>query len=396
MRVLVLSRNYPNNIVTHLGLWVQRLVAAQARHHEVTVVSPSVYCPPGPLPEAFAKFKGVAPRRTEGTVEVLHPRFASGPGYSTYALEACSQYAAVVGRVARLHRQRPFDVVHGHFAYPDGVVAVQLARRLGIPAVITEHNFWRPWIDQHRLVKRQVKWAVGGAAALAVVSRAVRLNMEAVLRRSIDAEIVPVGVDGSFFGLKGGRPHDGTDRILYVGWLNEVKGVDVLLRAMTLLRERRPSARLVLVGGGVYRDTVVQERGLRKLASDLGLDDVVHFHGPLAPELVGRELRDADVVVVPSRRESCGAVILEALASGTPVVATRSGGPEDIVTTAVGGLAPVADPAGLADALDSVLNRRATFDPSALRQYALERFSWERLADRYSEIYQGARAGGPG
>jgi D-inositol-3-phosphate glycosyltransferase len=190
--------------------------------------------------------------------------------------------------------------------------------------------------------------------------------------------------------------HDGKDRIVYVGWLNEVKGVDVLLRALALLRERRPSARLVLVGGSLYRDEAPQERSLRKLATELGLDEVVRFLGPLAPEAVGRELRGADVVVVPSRRESCGAVILEALASGTPVVATRSGGPEDIVTEGVGGLVPVADPAGLAAALDSVLERRATFDPAALREYALQRFSWEHLADRYSRIYQGARAREPG
>lgn len=390
MRVLVLSRNYPNNVVTHLGLWVQRLVAAQGQRHEVTVVSPSVYCPPVPLPEAFAKFKGVVSRRTDGNVEVLHPRFVVGPGYSTYALEACSQYAAVARTVTRRHQSRPFDVVHGHFAYPDGVVAVRLARRLGIPAVITEHNIWWPWMDQHRLVRRQAAWAIGHARAVVVVSRAVRLSMEAVLRRPVDAEIVPVGVDGGLFGLKGERVHDATDRILYVGWLNEVKGVDVLLRAVALLRQRRPTVKLVLVGGSVYRSTAQQERGLRALALDLGLEDAVRFAGPLPPEAVSYELRDADVVVVPSRRESCGAVILEALASGTPVVATRSGGPEDLITAAVGELAPVGEPDALAAALDSVLGRRRNFDPATLREYALQHFSWGRLADRYVEIYRKA------
>lgn len=393
MHVLVLSRNYPNNVVPRLGLWVQRLVAAQSRRHELTVVAPSVYCPPLPLPESVAKFREVAGARMEGAVEVLHPRFISGPGYSTYALEATSQYAAVARRVAQLHRARPFDVVHGHFAYPDGVVAVRLGRRLGIPAVITEHNFWRPWMDEHRLVRRQVSWAVARAAALAVVSRAVRMNMEAVLRRAIAAEVVPIGVDGDFFGLKAARVPDATERILYVGWLNEVKGVDVLLRALASLRRTRPAVRLSLIGGSVYRDTLVQERALRRLASELGLDDIVRFMGAQPPESVARELGEADVVVVPSRRESCGSALLEALATGTPVVATRSGGPEDIVTPGVGALAPVADPAGLAAALDSVLARGGTFDPVALRRYALDRFSWDRLADRYSGIYEQACAG---
>jgi glycosyltransferase involved in cell wall biosynthesis len=396
MRVLVLSRNYPNNVVPRLGLWVQRLVAAQAQRHELTVLAPSVYCPPLPLPEAFAKFRAVVYRRTEGKVEVLHPRFLSGPGYSTYALEAASQYAAVAAPVARMHRARPFDLIHAHFTYPDGVVAALLGRRLGIPSVITEHNFWRPWMDEHRMVRRQVSWAVARASALVAVSRAVRLNMESVLRRAVRAEIVPIGVDGDFFRMKTARAPDGIDRILYVGWLNQVKGVDVLLHAMALVRTGRPGARLSLVGGSVYRDTQVQEQALRRLASDLGLSDVVQFLGSQSPEVVARELREADVVVVPSRRESCGAVLLEALASGTPVVATRSGGPEDIVRAEVGGLVPVADPAALAAAIDSVLLRRTTFDPPTLRQYALERFSWDRLSERYDEIYQAvcARASG--
>ena len=94
-----------------------------------------------------------------------------------------------------------------------------------------------------------------------------------------------------------------------------------------------------------------------------------------------------------SRCESFGSVILEALASGTAIVATRSGGPEDIVTEEVGRVVPVDDPAALAVALEQVLEERSRFEPSRLRAYALERFSWDRVAVEYLDIYRQAIAG---
>jgi glycosyltransferase involved in cell wall biosynthesis len=107
-------------------------------------------------------------------------------------------------------------------------------------------------------------------------------------------------------------------------------------------------------------------------------------------------MRDADALVLPSRRESCGAVLLEALACGTPVVATRCGGPEDIVTDAVGELAPPENPAALAEAMARVLARRGEFDAARLRGYALSRYSWDRLAEQYFALYRAACSGSRG
>ena len=94
--------------------------------------------------------------------------------------------------------------------------------------------------------------------------------------------------------------------------------------------------------------------------------------------------------MLPSRAESFGAVLVEALASGTPVVATRCGGPEDIVDPAVGRLVPCDDPDALADALLSVLRDPGSYPAATLRERALERFAWPRIAETIHERYVAA------
>src|SRR5258708_2282387 len=126
-----------------LGLWVRRLVQQSTRFCEPRVVSPVPYCPPFPgLPKDYSRFRSVERRRRDDGVEVHHPRFVAGPGYSTHRIEWLLYYAGIRRTVAKIHREFPFDLIHAHFTYPDGVVATQLGRRYRVPVVITEQNPW--------------------------------------------------------------------------------------------------------------------------------------------------------------------------------------------------------------------------------------------------------------
>lgn len=392
MHVLVISRNYPNRVFPHLGLWVQRQTAELAKTCRMTVFAPIPYCPPGPLPAGFAKFRRIEAMRLDGDIAVHYPRFLVGPGNTTYAFDARSYVLGMRRKLAAVHADTPVDLVHAHFTYPEGAAALALGRRLGVPVVVTEHNLWRPWMDELPRVRRQALRAIDRAAAVVAVSRAAHMNMEAVARRSIPARIVPIGVDGATFAQK--LVADGSaNRLLYVGWLNRIKGVDVLLRALALLAERRPEVRLTLIGGSAYRNANRREQSIHDLVAELCLGSHVEFLGPRPEADVARAMREADVLVVPSRRESCGSVILEALASGTPVVTTRSGGPEDIVNDDVGRVVQSDNPAALAAAIEQVLAERSHYEPARLRDYALGRYSWSRLAAQYLAIYRHAIAG---
>jgi glycosyltransferase involved in cell wall biosynthesis len=385
--VLALCRHYPNRLLEHQGLWVQRQMHALAREGcGVTVLAPHPYWPPIPGPSDFTRLRALERRTREGSLEVFHPRFVTGPGFTTYVLEGASTYAAVRRLAGRLHSIRPFDLIHAHFSFPDGTAAVLLGRALGIPVVVTEHVLWRPWMEADGLVRRQAAWTLRHAAARVVVSRAVQSTVESVLGDCPPMHVIPVGVDGDVFTLKSKRPEDGEERLLFVGWVNYVKGMDVLIESLTEVVRRRPRVRLTIVGGALFRHKRQQQDELLQAIVKKGLATYVTYVGPHDAAGVAEFMRDSNALVLPSRRESCGSVLLEALASGTPVVATRCGGPEEIVTDDVGILVPPENPSALADALCAVLER--PYDPSRLRSYALSSYSWDHLAKAYLNVYR--------
>src|SRR5262245_7386137 len=126
------------------------------------------------------------------------------------------------------------------------------------------------------------------------------------------------------------------------------------------------------------------------MAADSGLQARVDFFGGKTQAELARCMQQSGVLVLPSRKESLGMVLVESLACGTPVVATRSGGPEDIVNEQVGVLVPPEDPEALADGIERVLQRPDDFNPAVLREYALGIFSWNRISRQYLELYQEA------
>jgi len=390
LKVLVLSRSYPNRVLPYSGLWVEGLVRHAAGLCEPRVIAPVPYCPPLPGFVPYTRFRRIAPRERAKSIEVWHPRFLVGPGYSLHSFEASTYYWGVQHRVEDLHREFPFDLIHAHFSYPDGVVAARLARRYRVPALITEHAPWLPWMEDYPRVRHQAVWGFGECVFHIPVSRYVRNTIVHFTGESEKLRVIPVGVDGSIFAPPSDGRKPDVNQILYVGFINFTKGVDVLLRAMPRLVDRRPEVRLVLVGGSFYRHTRRQENRLRRMAQELRLDGHVEFVGMKPPHEVAAFMRESALLVLPSRAESFGAVLVEALACSIPIIATRSGGPEDILTEEVGVLVPSEDADALAEAIEHVLEHRDTYEPARLRAYALEHYAWERIARRTVDLYHQA------
>jgi glycosyltransferase involved in cell wall biosynthesis len=152
--------------------------------------------------------------------------------------------------------------------------------------------------------------------------------------------------------------------------------------------ERGRDVRLLVVGEGHYRSYQLQQEKLERETQRLGLEDRIQFVGkkPLS-ELVSL-MQNSAVLVLPSRAESLGMVLVEALACGTPVVSTRCGGPEDIVTDDVGVLVAPDDPVELAAALEDVLDNRERYDRNVLRSHALEKFGAAPIATKIAAVYE--------
>jgi glycosyltransferase involved in cell wall biosynthesis len=171
--------------------------------------------------------------------------------------------------------------------------------------------------------------------------------------------------------------------ILCVAAHNEVKGLDVLLRAVALLRSRGDDTPVVLAGDGPLRPA------LEQLAKRLGIEDGVRFAGRQGLAPLGDLLQRSTLVVVPSRAESFGIAILEAMAVGKPVVATRVGGiPEVVVDGETGLLVPSESEEALCAAMHLLLRDRDLQLKlgQAGRLRVVEYFTADRMSARYEEV----------
>ncbi len=387
-RVLVLARNYPNPVLPTLGIWTDRLTQAAQHVADTTVIAPIPWSPPGLPVEYFSRFRKVPRRRDESGVPVHHPRVLTGPGYSLHQFEADLWYRPIRQLAARLHAARAFDIIHAHFIYPEGVIAARLSEHLGLPVVTTEQAPWDPWLKRYPRVGKQVRAALPAIQRVMAVSEFLRRNIHsAIPNMQVPVDVVHNVVDDSVFDIRNGEDAWDPDRLLFVGVVRRVKGLDVLVRALHRLVEHRPTLRLVVVGAAYYRGYARDEAEVRGLVDQLGLMNHVTWVGQAQPSEVATHMRRSAVVVVPSRSETFSAVTAEALASGTPVVATRCGGPEEIVTPETGCLVPKEDPAALADAIDEMLRRRPSIAGASLRQYAVAQFGRATATRRLGTLY---------
>ena len=193
---------------------------------------------------------------------------------------------------------------------------------------------------------------------------------------------LPFGVDTSVFHPNGHDPEP-VPFVLFAGLIVPRKGVDDLVRAFSILKNRIV-AKLVVIGGG-------DVEGVRALASDLGITDRVEVHGEVPFDRVTEYFERCTLFCLPSHGEPFGMVLLQAMASGKPVVATRGGGVDDIVDDGITGiLVGQKRPAELAEAIHTLLGdpEKRNIMGEAARRKAVDQFEWLVLARRLESIYK--------
>ncbi len=291
-----------------------------------------------------------------------------------HGLKLYRQYEAEFGRP---------DVVHAHAALYGGALARQLWLREGLPYVLTEHSSMYPRGRVSAAQMRIARDAARDARRKFAVSASFARFLQGYFGPADGAwEVMPNIVDASF----GERaleesPPGRAFTFLTVGGLNENKGIDLLLRAFARGFAGDENVRVHIGGHG-------PERGrLERMAAQLGIADRVSFLGALTRQQVAEELARAQALVHPSRYETFGVAIVEALAMGRPVVATRCGGPDDIVTERDGLLVPVDDEGALAEAMSDLRRHIGRYDAAEIRRASLERFGESAVISRLRDAY---------
>lgn len=374
-KVLLLSTVFPNSAQPVHGVFVRERMRGLPADLEVRVVAPTPWFPlvsglrPGLRPRVPA-------REVQDGLEVLHPRFLSVPGIGK-CLDGVFLFLSLLPVLMRLRWRFPFEVIDAHFTYPEGLAAVLLGKVFKVPVVITERGTL-PLLARFRLRRPQLRFALRHADRVVTVSESLRRDAIGLGREPQRVRVIENGIDGEVFravdreaarwvlslleGCSSPAPGSPTREplLVSVGTLAPRKGFHLVLEAMSHLVERFPGIRFAMVGGAGPEGAMEEE--LRDLAERLGLSDKVIFAGPRSREELYLWYSAADVFVLASAHEGCPNVVLEALACGTPVVATPVGNIPQILTPKVGILAERDIPAltmALAEALDRTWDREA-------------------------------------
>ena len=262
----------------------------------------------------------------------------------------------------RLTRGAEYDLIHAHY-WLSGVAALALRERWGAPVLQMFHTLGRLKNRAARSVgelepaiRLQEETRIVGAAnrivAANVVERAELLRDYAAHAQRIAT--IPCGVDTEVFvpgeraAARRGLGLDERPMLLWVGRIAPIKGLDTLLDAVGRLQAAGTGLRLLIVGGDADEPRNGHERALRDQIERLGLAAAVRFVGPQPQDALPAYYAAADVTVLPSYYESFGMVALEAMACGSPVIASRVGG---LVTTVRDGVTGFLVPDGDVDAL---------------------------------------------
>ena len=359
MRILFLSSIFPHGTARVIGTFNLELCRALAAEHDVRVVAPRSFI------EVWntRRENRTADRWvTETTgIKVSYPSYFYTPGFAR-SLYGESMWWSVRQPLQRIVNEFQPEAVVSYWAHPDGEVALRTAQPLGIPSVVIIGGSDVLLLPNDCQRKPKIQRVLRESSAVMTVSEGLR---HAVIDLGTDPSRIHTiyqGVDDKLF-----FPGDAevarqklslpTDRrlLLWVGRMVAVKGLDTLIAAFDLARQKQSDLHLLLVGDGPLR-TVVQADVERR-----GLSDQVTFAGAQLPAQLPDWYRAADLCVLSSWSEGLPNVLRETVACGRPFVSTDVGSVREIAESQAGSpfaeLVPVGDAAAMAVAIERVLRR---------------------------------------
>jgi len=390
-RILTFSSLYPNGAQPTHGVFVEE----RLRHLlETGAVAAEVIAPVPWFPlrgrrfGRYGEFAGVPSEERRLGLRIHHPRYLAIPKVgmrpSVWLMEqGC--WSAMQKVVASSRAQ----LIDAHYLFPDGVAASRLAARVKLPYVLTARGSDVNLIGEIPWCRQLMLHAIAGASATVTVSEALKQRLVSWGARAEHITVVRNGVDFAKFDPARYRDSPparpaGRPALLSIGKLDENKGHHLLIDALCEL----PEASLTIVGQGPMRSVLAKQIEAR------GLSHRAQLIGPISHDQLARYYTAADIVVLASAREGLPNVLLEALACGTPVVATRVGGiPEVIDRPELGLLVESRTAPALGAAIRAVAAR--PFDRDQVRSLAA-RFDWRVSSQRLAELLGGVAAQGDG
>lgn len=386
MKILTVSSLYPNNKDLKHGVFIEtRLRHLIKGFPEVQpiVIAPVPWFPfSSPKFGGYSNYAGVVPKETRHNIEIYHPKYLVIPKIGMYLTPFFMKWAISRTLKKLIQQGKNFDLIDGHYFYPDGVAIAGVAKKFKLPFTCTARGTDINLIPQYPKALKMLKVVFKQAAHMMTVCQALKNEMLTLGVKNEDVTVLRNGVDLELFKpsnesqqqiLKEELGIDGK-LVMSVGWLIERKGHYLVIDAI----KNVDNAILAIVGNGP--DQTKLENQVKKL----GLENKVKFLGALSQTVLNKWFNAADITVLASSREGWANVLLESMASGTAVVATKVWGTPEVVTCSDAGVLIERSAKSIQQGLETLL---ANPPQRALtRQYA-EKFDWSSTSQGQIDIF---------
>jgi teichuronic acid biosynthesis glycosyltransferase TuaC len=395
VRFLTFTSLFPNSLEPQHGIFVYQRVKhiAELPGNSLRVVAPVPYYPSWMKAIGASRWRksGRVPEKDElGNLPIWYPRYLVLPkiGMSTHGI---SMFLNSLPLVKRIHAEMPVDCIDAHYIYPDCFAAVLLGKRLNVPVFVTARGTDINLFPEFASIRPMIRWTLRQARGVIAVSNALKERMQELGTPADKIRVVANGVDIERFHPIDraearrhlGVPTDGP-LVVSVGSLVPHKGHQRVINALAEISPRRAGLRLYVVGEGSYRkqlETLIREKGLSGRAVLMGQapnEELKYWYSA------------ADVTCLASDREGMPNVLLESLACGTAVLATRVGGVPEVVVSPQLGVLVEPNEQGVTAGLELALGTQ--WDRSAIVS-AAQRRSWGAVAQEVDEFVRSRISG---
>lgn len=389
MKILTVTNLFPNVCDPKHGVFVEtRLRHFLARYPDVQaqVIAPVPWFPSSSKTFGrYAKYADVPRHEKRFGIDVWHPRYLVVPKVG-WQLTPHFLAQAIYRQAKAVHEAGfPFELIDGHYFYPDGVAIEMAAKRLGVPFTVTARGTDINLIPAYPKARKKIQHVLANSSHNMAVCEALRQEMLVLgaepqqvttLRNGVDLSLFSYADDAQKARLREqlGLSRDGKI-VMSVGHLIERKGHHLVIEACA----REPQLTLLIAGEGSEKNNLVA------LCKKLTITDRVHFLGSLAQQDLANYYGAVDSLVLASSREGWANVLLEAMACGTPVVATDIWGTPEVVQHADAGLLVSRDVSSISTGIRQLLSSPPS--RAATRHYA-ESFDWHETSDGQYLIFR--------
>lgn len=284
----------------------------------------------------------------------------------------------------RIVREFKPDIIHAHCGGAAGFYAVALSKKYNIPMVITEHSpLELTGVDHFGVSYLMTKHAYGNSKMNVCVSKD-SMNKLSKIYPKYSFDVIYNGIILPDYANTHIHYRDGYVNIAIVAILydKEIKGMQHLIPAMKLLKEQGKKVVLHHIGAGEYLEYY------KDYAKELGVDDIVEFHGSCQRNELYEIVNEMDFFVSASLFECSGVSVQEAMLLGKPVLGTNSGGVDSLVPQKAGHIVQKGSDEALADGIVYMIEHLDEFDREWIKQYAHESFEIGNISDKYIELYK--------